>query len=65
MIGMEWKREGDKLTIEIDLSKTHGRAKSGNTDTVAKTGGFVPVPGRDGGNDPRIILNLNCNQKDA
>ena len=40
--------KGDKLTIEIDLSKEVGISKSGKTIIVANTGGNVDVPEHEG-----------------
>lgn len=31
---------GNKLTLEVDLSETHGKSSSGKTETVATTHGF-------------------------
>jgi hypothetical protein len=57
-------REGDILKIEVDLAQEHGLSKSQASITVAKSGGFIPVPGPDGeGDDDNIVLNLNCNKK--
>lgn len=50
--------QGDKLNIEVDLSKDFGYSSSGKTKTVAKTGGFTAVDGR-----PGVILNLNVQKK--
>ncbi len=59
-------REGDILTLTIDLAQEHGRSKRGATMKVASTGGWISVPGpNDGEEDERIILNLNCNKRDA
>ena len=58
MQNVELKIAGDKLVIEIDLSKDFGLSKSGKTHTVASTGGFVQVEGK-----PGISLNLNVCRK--
>lgn len=42
------KLSGDKLTIEIDLSKDFGPSKSGKTIVVASTLGNVDVADHDG-----------------
>jgi hypothetical protein len=47
--------KGDKLTIEIDLSKRGERSASGKTTRVASTCGNVPVPGGSG-----AIIGINC-----
>lgn len=57
-------REGDILTITIDLAQDHGPSKSGSTKKIGSTGGFIPVPGPGGeGLDENIILSLNCNKR--
>lgn len=43
MRNVEMEKKGDILTIKIDLSKTHGRSKSGKTIIVASTDGNVVV----------------------
>lgn len=45
----------DKLTVEIDLSKSQGRSKSGKTEIIATTSGNIPVDGHEG-----VRLGLNC-----
>lgn len=50
--------DGDKLTIEIDLTKDFGLSKTGKTSVVASTGGFAEVDGK-----PGLKLNLNLNRK--
>ena len=55
---VEMFREGDVLTIVVDLSKRYGRSGSGKTEVVATTGGFVDVP-----KSPGMILSINLNQK--
>ena len=44
MQNIEMKREGDILTVKIDLSKSLGKSKSGKSITVATTEGNVRVP---------------------
>lgn len=39
MLNVEHRVDNDILTIEIDLSKTFGRSKSGKTIVVASTQG--------------------------
>ena len=53
MKNIETKKTGDKLTIEIDLSKEYGRSKSGKTVIIASTEGNIEV-----GNG--IKLGVNC-----
>ena len=61
---VQMEREGDVLTIRIDLAQEHGLSKSQATVKIASTGGFAPVPGPDGtGQDEKITLNLNCNKQ--
>ena len=52
---VEMKREGDVLTIQIDLSKEYGPSASGKTIIVATTEGSVSVPGSD---DIKLGLNV-------
>jgi hypothetical protein len=40
--------EGNKLTIEVDLSEEHGPSSSGKTTIIATTSGNAPVPDREG-----------------
>lgn len=42
-----------KITIEIDASKTFGKSKSGKTLTIASTKGNVKL-------DNGVVLGLNC-----
>jgi hypothetical protein len=55
---MEMFREGDILTISIDLSKRYGDSSTGKTTTVASSGGFMDVP-----DSPGMILSLNLAEK--
>lgn len=55
-INMEVK--GDKLTIVVDLSKSHGNSKSGKSVVIATTGGNADVPGKSG-----IKIGLNIYRK--
>ena len=50
--------EGEKLTIEIDLSKRLRLSKSGKNQVIATTLGNVEVPGR-----PEIRIGINCYTK--
>jgi hypothetical protein len=40
--------EGNKLTIEVDLSEEHGPSSSGKTTIIATTSGNAPVEGKEG-----------------
>lgn len=53
MRNVETKKTGNKLTIEIDLSKEYGYSKSGKTIIVASTDGNIELG--DG-----MKLGLNC-----
>lgn len=46
--------KGNKLTVEIDLSKDFGESSSGKSIVVATTSGNVSVPGRE---DVKIGIN--------
>lgn len=47
--------DGDKLLVEIDLSKRLGESSTGKTIIVATTGGNVPVPDAAG-----VSIGINC-----
>ena len=53
MQNVEWQIKGDKLIIEIDLTKEFGPSKSGKTITIASTRGNQQVEGTD------AIIGLN------
>jgi len=53
MQNVEWKINGDKLIIEVDLTKDFGPSKSGKTITIASSRGNQKIEGT---ND---ILGLN------
>jgi hypothetical protein len=53
MQNVEWKIEGDKLIIDIDLTKEFGPSKSGKTITIASTRGNQQVESTD------AIIGLN------
>jgi len=53
MQNVEWEVKGDKLIIEIDLTKDFGPSKSGKTITIASTRGNQKVEGSD------AIIGLN------
>lgn len=48
-------KDGDILTIKIDISKRNGKSSSGKSISVATTCGNVAVPGAE-----HIKLGLNC-----
>lgn len=54
MQNIEMKVEGNKLTIEIDITKTYGESSSGKSLVVASTQGNVDIQGA-----PGIKLGLN------
>ena len=45
MHNVEWKVDGDKLIIEVDLTKEFGPSKSGKTITIASTRGNQKIEG--------------------
>jgi len=45
MQNVEWEVKGDKLIIEIDLTKDFGPSKSGKTITIASTRGNQKIEG--------------------
>lgn len=51
--------KGNKLTIEVDLSKEFGKSASGKTTIIASTQGNQTVPGTDTG----AIIGLNVYKK--
>ncbi len=53
MQNVEWEIKGDKLIVEIDLTKEFGPSKSGKTITIASTRGNHQVEGTD------AIIGLN------
>ena len=55
MDNVKMTANGDKLIIEIDLSKDFGRSKSGKTLVLASTRGNVSVPDR-----PEVKIGINC-----
>lgn len=52
MKNVKCKVEGNKLTVEIDLSERHGKSSTGKSETVATTAGNIDVA-------PGIKLGLN------
>jgi len=45
MQNVKWEINGDKLIIEIDLTKDFGPSKSGKTITIASTRGNQKIEG--------------------
>lgn len=54
MENVKFTRNGDKLTIEVDLSHRAGKSSSGKTTIVASTQGNVPCPDM-----PEVKIGLN------
>ncbi len=54
MKNVDFKVEGDILTIKVDLSKQFGPSASGKTIIIASTEGNVTVPDR----EEKIGLNV-------
>jgi hypothetical protein len=57
MKNVAMKKQGDILTITVDLSKEQGRSASGKTMIIATTSGNKPVP------DSDAIIGLNIYRK--
>jgi hypothetical protein len=55
MTNVKTRIEGNRLIIEVDLSKEYGSSGSGKSTTVASTQGNVSVPGRE---DVKMGLNI-------
>lgn len=55
MLNVQTKREGDILTITVDLSQDHGPSKSGKTIIVASSQGNAKVEGSE---DIKMGLNV-------
>jgi hypothetical protein len=52
--GYKLTRNGSKLIIEVDLAHRSGPSKSGKTNIVASSGGFLPCP-----EEPSIKVSFN------
>ncbi len=52
---METRVEGNKLVIEVDLTKEYGLSGSGKSIKIASSDGNIAVPGRE---DVKIGLNV-------
>lgn len=57
--GIKATVDGDKLTLEIDLSQDFGKSTSGKTTIIATTAGNVAIPGATNG----ATLGLNLYRK--
>lgn len=55
MKNVKMTRNGDKLTIEVDLSKNFGPSRTGKTIIIASTEGNVKAPQSD---DTFVGLNI-------
>jgi hypothetical protein len=59
MKNVQFKVQGHKLIITVDLNEEHGPSKSGKTIVIASTEGNVPLPGAAEDDDTvRIGLNV-------
>jgi hypothetical protein len=54
MTNIDFDRNGEILTITIDLSQDNGISKSGKSNIIASSGGAKAVPGH----DAKINLNV-------
>lgn len=59
MKNVEYKVQGNKLVIEIDLAQSHGKSKSGKNVIVATSAGNAKIEGTN------FVLGLNLFTKDA
>ena len=55
MKNIDMKKEGDILTIKIDLSKRFDKSSSGKSITIASTQGNTSVADTDG-----VKIGINC-----
>ena len=55
MQNVDCKIAGNKLTITVDLSKSFGNSKSGNSEIIASSQGNQSLPGKE---DIKIGLNI-------
>lgn len=55
MKNIQMTKEGDILTIKIDLSKRFGKSTSGKSISIASTEGNTSVPDTEG-----IKIGINC-----
>lgn len=59
MTNVNMKVEGQKLIIEVDLSKQFGNSSSGKSIIIASTEGNRSITGA----DPNVRIGLNVYQK--
>lgn len=45
MKNIKFTEKDEKLLLEVDLKKSHGKSKSGKSEIIATTGGNIPMPG--------------------
>ncbi len=55
MDNLSMKREGNRLVIEVDLSREVGPSSTGKTQIIATSHGNTPVPGA-----ADTFIGLNC-----
>lgn len=55
MQNIEMKKDGDILTIKINLAERHGKSTSGKSIVIGTTGGNASVPGAED-----IKIGINC-----
>ncbi|HRY73527.1 MAG TPA: hypothetical protein P5165_09900 [Spirochaetia bacterium] len=58
MKNVEMRLEGNKLTIEVDVTKEFGLSSSGKSLIIASTEGNVSIPGKE-----EIKIGLNVYRK--
>lgn len=58
MKNVEMRLEGNKLTIEVDVTKEFGLSSSGKSLIIASTDGNVSIPGKE-----EIKIGLNVYRK--
>lgn len=59
--GLDYRLDGTKLTITVDLAQSHGNSASGKSVIVASTHGNVPMWTRPDGR--RVFVSLNAYAK--
>lgn len=60
MTNIEATRDGNILTLKIDLSKNFGKSRSGKSNIIATTEGNVRVPGSD-----KVKMGINVYEQEA
>ena len=58
MKNVEMRLEGNKLTIEVDVTKEFGLSSSGKSLIIASTEGNISIPGKE-----EIKIGLNVYRK--